>query len=149
MIGPIVAVVRDHVLAPQADAALPEERRLYLDPDNVPLNAHLHTAEVVPADSTPVRPELGPAGTLTVRHTVYLVVAVEAESRETANTHRDPIVADLLRRATLLDWTNLADLPTDVEVVRSAWTVSYADLEPEQLAAWATVTFTVDTEWTL
>lgn len=148
MIEPVVAAIREHVLLPQSAEEVPPARRLWLDPDRAPIDAHPSSGDVVALSSTPVNPEIGPATVLHVRHTVLLAIRVESGSIEDAEARRGPIVLDLIRRACLLDWPNL-DLGEGQEVTDATWAIDYADLEGGQLAAFATVTFTVLVEWTL
>lgn len=153
MIGGVLEVIRVQVLAPQAGVPVPDER-LYLDPDNVPLGVQPATAEVVGLSSTPINPEIGSGfggvagGTITMRHLAALILTVEGADRKYPAELRDRMVTSLLRRALLVDWVNAFVAP-DQEVVDCKVTVEYADLETEQLAAYATLVFTVDTEWTV
>lgn len=148
MIEPLVQAIRDHVITPQSAPDIPTSRRLYLDPDNVPMNVQLQTAEVAPIDSTPIAAEIG-GGSVTMRHRVTLVVACESSSREDALHVRNRIVTDLARRSLTLDWTNTANLGADQDVIKTALLIEYPDLDPESLAAWATLTYTIDTEWSV
>lgn len=153
MIGGVLEVIRTQVLAPQEAAVDPDER-VYLDPDNAPLNVQAATGEVVGMTSTPINPEIGSGfggvagGTVTIRHIAVLVVTIEGADREYPAKVRDKVVMALVRRALMVDWIN-SDVGDDQEVVHAGVTVQYDDLESEQLAAYATLVFTIDTEWTV
>ena len=154
MIEPIVAVIRSRVLEPQAADTVPEARRVYLDEDRAPVDVRLRTGDVVGLSSTPLGAELGAGlgvgGTILVRHVVALVVKVEGTDLATTDAERSPIVTDLMVRSVHLDWHNLppGELGEGiVDVVRVEWAVDYADLEPGQIASWATLTYTVDVEF--
>lgn len=150
MIEPLVAAVKEHVLGPQAAPDVPPDRRVYVDHDAAPLNVTLQTAEVVPVDSTPINVEIGHnLPSITVRHRITVAVACESDTLAHAARTRDAIVTDLLRRAVRLDWTDLDDLPPEIEVTRVGWLLEYPDLDPGSIAAWATLTITLDTEWSL
>ena len=152
MIEPLVDLIRTEVLAPQAADTTPADRRLYPDPDRAPLDVSLQTADVAPVSSTPVAAEIGApgeVGRMTLEHVLMLVVAIQSDTRGDAEHRRDPIVTDLMRRAARLDWTNALPPDSDHEVSSATWIVDYTDLEAEQHAAWATLTFTIRTEWTL
>lgn len=146
-------MIRAAVLAPQ-EAAVDPDCRVYLDPDNVPLSVEPATAEVIGLSTTPINPEIGSGfggvagGTMTLRHIAALVLTVEGADRQYPAALRDRIVTDLLRRALLVDWVNTYIAP-DQEVSKVGVIVEYADLESEQLAAYATLVFTVDVEWTV
>lgn len=154
MIGGLLELIRAQVLAPQTVAPTPAERRVWLDPDNAPLNVQASTAEVVGLTSTPINPEIGSGfggtagGTMTLRHMAALVVAIEGADREHPAAVRDVVVSDLLRRALRVDWVN-ATIADDQEVSKVGVTVDYADIEEGNTAAYATLVFTVDVEWTV
>jgi hypothetical protein len=154
MIGNVLGLVRDLVVVPQA--VVPDvEARAWFDPDNTPLDAYPANLEVVALSSDPINPQIGAGfggvagGTVSFRHTVAVVLTVEDADRETALARRDPIVRDLVRRAWAVDWTNALPAEADETVDKVSLAIDYAELETEQLAAYATVTFTIDTEWRL
>lgn len=146
-------MIRTQVLAPQ-EAAVDPDVRVYLDPDNVPMNVEPATGEVYGLTSTPFNPEIGSGfggvagGTVTLRHIAVLVVTIEGADREYPAKLRDRIVTDLVRRALQVDWVNQYIAP-DQQVIDCKVNVEYTDLETEQLAAYATLVFTVDAEWTV
>lgn len=154
MIGGVLDLIRTAVLAPQSAAPTPAGERVYLDAQRGPLNAQRCTAEVVGLTTTPIDPQIGAGfggiagGTMTLRHIAALVLTVQGASRSATGTLRDKLVTDLTRRALQVDWIN-ANIGTDQEVSRVGVTIEYTDLESEKLAAYATLVFTVDTDWTV
>lgn len=157
LIGPIVNAVRDRVAIPQGlpEVTPDEARQAWYDPErSAPLGAEIRQLSVMPLTSTPIGAEIGAGmgvagGTVTVRHEVALVLWCDGMTREDADADRDPIVADLLARAIAVDWVNLPELNgTGLEVTRCAWQVDYSDLGTSENRAYATLAFTVETEWT-
>lgn len=157
LIGPLVAGVRDHVAIPQGlEEFTPDEaRRAWFDPErDSSLGAELRQLTVMPLRSVPIAAEIGAGmglagGTVTVSHEIALVLWCDGMTREDADADRDPIVADLLARAIGVDWTNLPELVgTGLEVVKCSWAVDYSDLGVSENRAYATLAFTVETEWT-
>lgn len=150
MIEPLVKAVREYVVGPQSAPDVPPERRLYVDHDAAPIDVELQTAEVVPVDSTPINPEVGRGlPSLTIRHRITVAVACQSDTLAHATETRNAILTDLMRRVIEVDWTNGVELPDDQDVSRVSWLVEYPDLDPGSIAAWATLTLTLDTEWTL
>lgn len=153
MIGGVLEVIRTRVLAPQATVPNVSER-VWLDPDNVPLSVQPATAEVVGLTTTPINPEIGrgfggvAGGTMTLRHIAALVLTVEGADREHPLALRDTITTALLTRALQVDWVN-ATIGGGQQVDKVSVTVEYADVTSGTLAAYATLVFTVDTEWTV
>lgn len=150
MIEPLVEAVREHIIRPQSGEDVPADRRLFEDLDAAPLDVTLQSAEVVPVDSTPINPEIGNGiPSLTIRHRITVAVACQSDTYAHATASRNAIVTDLMRRVATTDWANVPELPAGQYVTRYAWLVEYPDLDPGSIAAWATITLTLDTEWTL
>lgn len=157
LIGPLVNALRDRVAVPQGDPVVtPEEaRRAWYDPEReAPLGAELRQLTVLPLRSVPIAAEIGAGmglagGTVTVSHELAVVLWCDGMTREDADAERNPIVGDLLARAIAVDWVNLPELAgTGLEVTKCAWSVDYSDLGVSENRAYATLAFTVETEWT-
>lgn len=153
MIEPIVDLIRTAIVAPQGAAPIPLERRAYVDLDAAPLDADLCTVEVVPLTSTPINAQIGrgfggvAGGAITMRHIIAVVLKVEDSERGKAATIRSNITTDLMRRSLAFDWVN-ANIGADQQIEKLGVTVEYADLESGDIAAWTTLAYTIDAEWT-
>lgn len=157
MIGGISAAVRTQVVAPQQDVA-DVDRRAYFDEDASPLLVEgTAKLDVVELSTTPIAPVIGhsmgaPGGVMTLRHIVAVVLTVEDVDAASALARRNAVVTDLLRRAMGVDWPNIDAGPDqDVTTVRPG--LEYAGPGPARAdggqVAYATLTFTVDAEWSL
>lgn len=147
MIDPLVAALVEHVVTPQSLDTVDAERRVYLDPDRVPLDVRPQTAEVVPLTSSPVSATIGEGGAVwTYQHVLVVDVSVQHGDLVEAYRLRDLVVGDLFDRALALDWPNL-DLGPGTDFTSCQLSAAY-DAGPagEQLAAFATLTFTILTE---
>jgi hypothetical protein len=153
VIGGVLAAIRDQVAVPQ-ETVPTLEARAWFDPDGAPLGAQLTRLEVVGLTTTPMNPQIGAGfggtggGVMQLRHLAALVLTVEDASVGEAVARRDLIVTDLVRRAVGVDWINTTIAP-DQDVQDVTVGIEYADLESDTNNAYATVTFTVDTEWRL
>jgi hypothetical protein len=154
MIGGVLDAIRTHVLAPQTAAPTPAEERVYPDPQRAPLKVQRATGQVVGLTSTPMNPQIGSGfggvagGTMTLRHIAALVLTVQGANRSNPEALRDTITTSLVRRALEVDWVNVY-VAADQTIDKVGVTIEYADLEEGNLAAYATVVFTIDTEWTV
>lgn len=152
MIGWLVDALRVQILAPQADMPAPGvgelDRRAHLDEDLMAVNLDANTIELIRASTVPVgTAEIGPGGSVTLRHTIAVGITVIGGDRPVSERTRDAIVGDILLRfmadpalggvegegqyiehadLPAIDWTDLADVPTN---------------------AYATLTFTFDCDW--
>lgn len=154
MIGGVLAAIRTHVLLPQSVAPTPDGERVYVDAQRSPMNVQRCTAEIVGLTTTPMNPQIGSGfggvagGTMTLRHIAALVLTVQGANRSAPDALRDLVTAALLRRALEVDWVNVT-IAADQQVDKVGVTVEYADVIEGSLAAYATLVFTVDTEWTV
>jgi hypothetical protein len=153
VIGGVLEVIRARVLAPQATVPVLAER-VYQDKQRGKLNVQRNTAELVGLTSTPMNPQIGSGfggvagGTMTVRHIAALVVTCQGANRSVPEAIRDKVTTSLVARALGVDWVNQV-IGGGQTIDKVAVTIEYADIESESLAAYATVVFTVDTEWTV
>lgn len=143
MIGAVLAVLRDEVVAPQTLDTIDPDRRVYLDRDLAPITAYPQSVEVFALTSSPISATIGLGGVVTYRHICAVDVEVQHGDRAIAYTLRDGIVGDLFDRALALDWPNLLDGFEACEV-----SAAYGEgaTDDGKLAASATLTFTVDVE---
>lgn len=147
MIGPVAAAILDHVVTPQTLDDVPADRRVYRD-EVRPINAAPQTVEVVPVSSVFVRADIGPVPHATYRHEVDVTVTVEHADQLTAGRLRDDVVADLILRSLVVDWPSVGYGPRQEFEQLLPPTVRYAEgtlEDPQTLAAYAVLTFTVDT----
>lgn len=158
MIGAITDAVRTRVVAPQQGVTNPDARA-YFDEDAAPLlSGGTAKLELVELSSTPINPVIGnamgaPGGLLTMRHILAVVLTVEDSEAVHALARRNAIITDLLRRAiTGIDWPNV-DAGADQDIIGVRLGLEYAGPGPAApgggMAAYATLTFTVDAEWRL
>lgn len=157
MIAGLSDAVRTLVVAPQQSVPT-VDHRAYFDEDAAPLlSGGTAKLDVVELSSTPINPVLGhamgaPGGSATLRHIVSVVLTVEDVDAIGALNRRDAIVTDLLRRAYRVDWPNI-DAGDDQDIITVRLGLEYAGPGPAApnggMAAYATVTFTVDADWTL
>lgn len=144
MIGFVLDAIRDRVLAPQALVA-DADLRAIVDPDSAPIDTSSAELNVVASTTTPLSREI--AGGLRLRHVVGIVLVVEDGDVEEAHRRRDAIVTDLvLRLESDLTLGQASSADGKQEVDSSSWTVDYGDLIGDTLAAYASLTFTVDAE---
>lgn len=149
MIEPLVDAVRALIVTPQTLDTVPEDRRVVLDLDAAPLDVALQAVEVVPISTAPIAPEIGRGPSLTIRHVVTVAVGCQSDTIAHAAATRNAITTDLVRRVVETDWENAVELPDDQYVTRASWALEYPDLDPGSIAAWSTLTITLDTEWSL
>ena len=154
MIEPLLDLVREQIVAPQADV-VDTLYRAELDPDNAPTDVTLNALQVEALTTTPINPEIGSGiggmeGGMVIglRHVIAVALTARDATRAAALVVRGGIVADLMRRVYLFDWAN-ADIGDDQSIDTVTLAVEYAELETQQLAAYATVVLTIDTEWRL
>lgn len=148
MIGFAYDLLVDHVLAPQAAAPTPAERRAYLDPDAVALDVEAQEIDVLSTSSAPVAGTQEIGGGVEVRHTISVAVDVQHGDRVEARRLRDLIALDLVLR--LLDARGViedaVDATTGQYVTRVGWSVDYTPLGTSDTNESATLTFTIDTQ---
>lgn len=90
-------LIEEFVLESQADPAVPEERRTYLDPEARPIDVSPQEADVLGLTTRPTSYEIG--GGLELRHVVSVAVDVQHGDGAEAVRRRDLIVTDLVLRA--------------------------------------------------
>lgn len=140
-----MTAVRDRILTPQA--TVPDGNlRAILDPDAAPIGTYGAELEVVAATSRPVRREIRGSGM--IAHAVVVLLAVEDGDLAAAATRRDSIVTDLILRLEAdRSLGNAASADGSQTVSRVEWLVDYQDArDGDTLAAFATLTFTVETD---
>lgn len=147
MIGPVVHLVRDLIVTPQTADDVPADRRLYLDPDAVPIDVHAQTAEVVAGTTVPTGVEIGAGHAVPhVRHEVDVIVQIEHADPVEALRRRDAVVLDLYLRAVAADWhgTTLEGQQLDAPPLPTVRYAEGAADDPDTLGAYAVLTFPVD-----
>lgn len=147
MIGFVLDAVRDRILAPQGGELVDEDVRAILDPDASPITIAAAELTIVGATSQPVAREIGGSGI--IRHIVGIVLVVEDGDLEEAHRRRDAIVTDLVLRLEADRSLGGAESTDGRQIVSSVgWTVDYGDLEGDTLAAFASLTLTVEADLT-
>lgn len=147
MIGFVLDAVRTRILAPQGDELVDEDVRAIVDPDGSPITIAAAELTIVGATSQPVSREIG--GTGIIRHIVGIVLVVEDGDLEEAHRRRDAIVTDLVLRVEGDRALGGAESADGRQIVSSVgWTVDYGDLEGDTLAAFASLTLTVEADLT-
>lgn len=146
MIGFVRALIEELILLPQGDETVPEERRVYLDPESRPLDVMAQEADVRAVTSVPVAWEIG--GGLEVRHRISVAVDVQHGDPAEAVRRRDAIALDLCLR--IVDETPAILAATD-EVTgqyptRVEWSVDYTPLATSDTNESATIAVDVTTQ---
>jgi hypothetical protein len=153
MIDGVIEAVRTRVLVPQASVPA-AAYRVYEDRQRGGIKAQRNTAELVPLTTTPMNPQIGSGfggvagGTATLRHILALVLTVTGADRKTPALLRGELTTQFVARALGVDWVNVP-IGGGQAIDKLGLTIEYADLESDTLAAYATLVFTFDTEWTV
>lgn len=151
MIEPVVELVRAAVVAPQ-EVVADSTRRAWQDEERAPLGVTVNDVETIPLTTTPILPQIGAGfgglvgGVINLRHVIAVTLTVRDATRSGADVTRGNIIGDLVARALRYDWVN-ADLGPDQDITDVQATIEYADVETGNLAAYATLVLTIDTEW--